>query len=188
MPFRYLHAMVRITDVARKSSTFIARRSASEELRRKDSEEGRYTLIFLVAPGDKERAIAERAPHCSSSPSIGIRKSSLKAAVSAIWPSRSMTYTPLANGCCLQAGVTINRPPRDGRAAFVRSPDNITIELLQKGAAPLPKKEPSGRPCRITGRGDIWFYLITGRSGRGVFSGACPVCVQLRKRFLWPAA
>ena len=79
-------------------------------------------------------------PRRSSSPTTGTRRSTASAAPSATSPTRSTTSTPPASGC-MEHGVTINRPPRDGRMAFVRSPDNISIELLQKGGA-LPPAEP----------------------------------------------
>ncbi len=139
MSFRYLHAMVRITDLA-QSLDFYCKALGMEELRRKESEEGRYTLIFLAAPGDKERAVAERAPLLE----LTFNWDPEEFAKSRSFGHLAFEVDDIYAACerLLQAGVTINRPPRDGRAAFVRSPDNITIELLQKGAAPQPKKEP----------------------------------------------
>ncbi len=135
---RYLHTMVRVADVD-ASLDFYCNKLGLEEVRRYDSEQGRFTLIFLAAPADSARATEERAPLLE---------------LTYNWDPE--TYTGGRNfghlafevddiyATCakLQAdGVTINRPPRDGNMAFIRSPDNISIELLQKGAA-LPKQEP----------------------------------------------
>ena len=137
--FRYLHAMVRVTDIE-QSLDFYCKTLGMEELRRKESEEGRFTLIFLVAPGDKERAVAERAPLLE----LTFNWDPEEFAVSRSFGHLAFEVADIYAACerLLQAGVTINRPPRDGRAAFVRSPDNITVELLQKGPNPLPKSEP----------------------------------------------
>ena len=135
---RYLHTMVRISNIE-QSLDFYCKKLGLEEVRRMESEAGRYTLIFLAAPGDKERAAAERAPLLELTynwdpESYGSARNfgHLAFEVDDIYA----TCDRLMN-----AGVTINRPPRDGRMAFVRSPDNISIELLQKGPA-LPKREP----------------------------------------------
>lgn len=139
MSFRYLHAMVRITDIA-QSLNFYCTALGMEELRRKEVEAGRYTLIFLAAPGDKERAATERAPLLE----LTFNWDPEEFAKSRSFGHLAFEVDDIYAACerLLQAGVAINRPPRDGRAAFVRSPDNITIELLQKGAVPQPKKEP----------------------------------------------
>jgi lactoylglutathione lyase len=136
---RYLHAMVRITDIA-QSLDFYCNALGMEELRRKESEEGRYTLIYLVAPGDKERAIAERAPLLE----LTFNWDPEEFAKSRSFGHLAFEVDDIYAACerLSQACVTINRPPRDGRMALFRSPDHITIELLQKGATPLPKREP----------------------------------------------
>jgi lactoylglutathione lyase len=135
---RYLHTMVRIGNIE-QSLEFYCTKLGLEEVRRMESEAGRYTLIFLAAPGDREQAAADRAPLLE---------------LTYNWDPE--TYGSARNfghlayevddiyATCdrlMKAGVTINRPPRDGRMAFIRSPDNISIELLQRGAA-LPKREP----------------------------------------------
>jgi len=128
---KYLHTMVRVSDLD-ASVDFYCNKLGLDELRRHDSEQGRFTLVFLAAPGDHE------------------------AQVELTWNWDPETYTGGRNfghlayrvddiyALCqklMDAGVTINRPPRDGHMAFVRSPDNISIELLQKGDA-LPPAEP----------------------------------------------
>jgi lactoylglutathione lyase len=135
---RYLHTMVRITDIE-KSLDFYCGKLGMREVRRTESEAGRYTLIFLAAPEDSGRAAAERAPLLEltynwdpEAYGEGRNFGHLAFEVDDIYA----TCDRLAN-----AGVTINRPPRDGRMAFIRSPDNISIELLQKGEA-TPKQEP----------------------------------------------
>jgi lactoylglutathione lyase len=135
---RYLHTMVRISNIE-ESLDFYRNKLGLEEVRRMESEAGRYTLIFLAAPGDKERAAAERAPLLELTynwdpESYGSARN---------FGHLAFEVDDIYATCdrLMSAGVTINRPPRDGRMAFVRSPDNISIELLQKGAA-LPKQEP----------------------------------------------
>jgi len=135
---RYLHTMVRVSDVD-KSLDFYCSKLGMREVRRTDSEAGRYTLIFLAAPEDTGRASAEKAPLLEltynwdpEAYGEGRNFGHLAFEVDDIYA----TCDSLA-----KAGVTINRPPRDGRMAFVRSPDNISIELLQKGQA-LPAAEP----------------------------------------------
>jgi lactoylglutathione lyase len=130
--------MVRISNVE-ASLAFYCGLLGLEEVRRIDNPAGRFTLIFLSAPTDKPRANAEHAPlleltHNWEPESLGSARNfgHLAFEVDDIYA----TCERLKAG-----GVTISRPPRDGRMAFVRSPDAISIELLQKGAA-LPKEEP----------------------------------------------
>ncbi len=129
---RYLHTMVRISDID-KSLDFYCSKLGMREVRRTESEAGRYTLVFLAAPEDSGRATAERAPLLEltfnwdpEAYGEGRNFGHLAFEVDDIYA----TCERLS-----QAGVTINRPPRDGRMAFIRSPDNISIELLQKGEA-----------------------------------------------------
>lgn len=128
---KYLHTMVRVTDLE-QSLDFYCARLGLVELHRHVSERGRYTLVFLAAPGD-ERAQVELTWNWDPEPyTMGRAFGHLAYEVDDIY------------GLCerlLAAGVTINRPPRDGHMAFVRSPDNVSIELLQKGE-PLPPREP----------------------------------------------
>jgi lactoylglutathione lyase len=127
----YLHTMVRISDIE-KSLDFYCNALGLEEVRRRDSEQGRFTLIFLRAPGD-EHAELELTYNWDPEEYAGGRNfGHLAYRVDNIYE----TCQQLMN-----KGVTINRPPRDGRMAFVRSPDNISVELLQKGDA-LPQQEP----------------------------------------------
>jgi len=133
----YLHTMVRVNDID-KSLDFYCDKLGLVEISRYDSEQGRFTLIFLAAPGDVEQAKAKRAPlveltyNWDSEEYTGGRNfGHLAYRVDDIYE----TCQRLMDG-----GVTINRPPRDGHMAFVRSPDNISIELLQQGDALKPKE------------------------------------------------
>jgi len=135
---RYLHTMVRISDVD-KSLNFYCNLLGMREVKRMESEAGRFTLIFLAAPHDKDRASADMAPLLEltynwdpEAYGEGRNFGHLAFEVDDIYAA----CKHLADN-----GVTINRPPRDGRMAFIRSPDNISIELLQKGQA-LPQQEP----------------------------------------------
>jgi lactoylglutathione lyase len=135
---RYLHTMVRIGNIER-SLDFYCDKLGMQEVRRVDSEAGRYTLIFLAAPEDKGRATSDKAPLLELTynwdPEVygeGRNFGHLAFEVDDIYATCARL---------MKAGVTINRPPRDGRMAFVRSPDNVSIELLQKGAA-QSKQDP----------------------------------------------
>jgi lactoylglutathione lyase len=129
---RYLHTMVRVTDLE-QSLDFYCGKLGLEQVNRHDNEQGRYTLVFLAAPGDSARALVELTWNWDPEPyAIGRAFGHLAYEVDDIYVLCQRL---------MDAGVTINRPPRDGRMAFVRSPDNISIELLQKGGA-LPKREP----------------------------------------------
>ena len=128
---KYLHTMVRVTDIE-QSCKFYCEGLGLREVRRRDDDKGRYTLVFLAAPGD-ESAQIELTYNWDQQPYSGGRNfGHIAYAVDDIYAlcSRLMAQ-----------GVTINRPPRDGKMAFVRSPDLISIELLQIGAA-LPPREP----------------------------------------------
>lgn len=135
---RYLHTMVRVADLD-AALAFWRDALGLQEMSRMDNEKGRYTLVFLAAPGDVERARADKAPMVE---------------LTYNWDPETYTggrnFGHLAyrvanvyDTCARLAatGVTINRPPRDGHMAFVRSPDGISIELLQEGAS-LPPAEP----------------------------------------------
>ena len=135
---RYLHTMVRIGNID-KSLDFYCDKLGMQEVRRVDNEAGRYTLVFLAAPEDKGKATSDKAPLLELTynwdPEVygeGRNFGHLAFEVDDIYATCARL---------MKAGVTINRPPRDGRMAFVRSPDNISIELLQKGAA-QGKAEP----------------------------------------------
>ena len=134
----YLHTMIRVSDIER-SLDFFCNKLGLVETRRYESEKGRFTLIFLAAPQDVERAKTDQAPLVEltynwdpESYAGGRNFGHLAYRVEDIYA----TCQRLMDG-----DVTINRPPRDGHMAFVRSPDNISIELLQKGEA-LPPQEP----------------------------------------------
>ena len=128
---KYLHTMVRVTDLE-ASLDFYCDKLGLQETRRREDKNGRYTLVFLSAPGDEDAQV-ELTYNWDPEPYLGGRNfGHLAYEVSDIYA----TCEQLMAG-----GVTINRPPRDGRMAFVRSPDQISIELLQKGDA-LELKEP----------------------------------------------
>ena len=128
---KYLHTMLRITNVD-QSLDFYCNKLGLKEVRRIENEQGRYTLIFLAAEGD-EAAQVELTYNWEPETYGGGRNfGHLAYAVDDIYATCDKL---------MQGGVTINRPPRDGRMAFVRSPDKVSIELLQKGAA-LPSQEP----------------------------------------------
>jgi lactoylglutathione lyase len=138
MALRYLHTMVRVTDIA-KSLDFYCTKLGMEEVRRVESEAGHYTLVFLAGPEDKTRAAAERAPLLE----LTFNWDPEKYGEGRNFGHLAYEVDDIYALCdrLMKAGVTINRPPRDGRMAFIRSPDNVSIELLQKGES-LPKKEP----------------------------------------------
>jgi lactoylglutathione lyase len=133
---KYLHTMVRVTDLA-ASLDFYCRKLGLEEVGRKDSSAGRYTLVFLAAPGDHEAQVELTWNWDPEDYAIGRAFGHLAYEVDDIYALCERLH---------QAGVTINRPPRDGRMAFVRSPDNISIELLQKGGARPPAEPWSSMP------------------------------------------
>lgn len=134
----YLHTMVRVSDLE-KSLHFYCGLLGLNEFSRQTNENGRYTLVFLTAPGDTEQAHQNKAPMLELTYNWdekeyggGRNFGHLAYRVDNIYA----LCQRLQDG-----GVTINRPPRDGHMAFVRSPDNISIELLQKGES-LPPQEP----------------------------------------------
>ncbi len=127
---KYLHTMVRVSDLPASVSFY--RLLGLHEMRRIENEKGRFTLVFLAAPGDEDAQVELTWNWDPQAYTIGRAFGHLAYEVEDIY----------ATCAKLQAGgVTINRPPRDGHMAFVRSPDDISVELLQKGAA-LPPAEP----------------------------------------------
>jgi lactoylglutathione lyase len=128
---KYLHTMVRVTDVD-ASLKFYCDALGLEVLTRKDYPQGKYTLIFLAAPGDTSAQVELTHNWEPEQYGGGRNFGHLAYAVDDIYAACERLQ---------QHGVTINRPPRDGRMAFVRSPDNISIELLQNGGS-LPPREP----------------------------------------------
>lgn len=145
---RYLHTMVRIRDIE-ESLDFYCNKLGLEEVRRHESQGGRFTLIFLAAPKNKAQSDAERAPELE---------------LTYNWPDENGMVEEYSGGrnfghlaykvdniheTCrrlMEMGVTINRPPRDGRMAFIRSPDGISIELLQEGEALTPAEPWKSMP------------------------------------------
>ena len=130
---KYLHTMVRVTDIE-ASLRFYRDALGLEQLSRRDNEQGRYTLVFLAAPGDNTAQVEltynwPNAQGVAETYTGGRNFGHLAYAVDDIHATckRLMDH-----------GVVINRPPRDGRMAFVRSPDGISVELLQAGAALAP--------------------------------------------------
>ncbi len=128
---KYLHTMVRVSDLD-KSLQFYCEKLRLREIRRFDDESGRFTLIFLAAEGDEDAQVELTHNWDPETYTGGRNFGHLAYRVDNIY----QTCQRLLDG-----GVTINRPPRDGRMAFVRSPDGISIELLQAGDA-LPPAEP----------------------------------------------
>ena len=129
---KYLHTMVRVDDID-KSLKFYCDGLGLEEVRRIENEQGRFTLVFLAAPGDSDAQIEMTYNWDGDNLGEGSRNfGHLAYAVEDIYET------------CQQlkdSGVVINRPPRDGHMAFVRSPDNISIEILQEGGS-KPPREP----------------------------------------------
>jgi lactoylglutathione lyase len=135
---RYLHTMIRASDLDATLAFFVDQLGLIE-VRRYDSEQGRFTLVFLAAPGDADHAEAAQSPLVEITHNwdpedydSGRNFGHLAYRVDNIYETCQKLY---------DAGVVINRPPRDGRMAFVKSPDGISIELLQEGEA-LPAQEP----------------------------------------------
>jgi lactoylglutathione lyase len=133
---KYLHTMVRVTDID-ASLRFYRDALGLIELSRKDYAQGRFTLVFLAAPGDQSAQVELTNNWDPESYTGGRNFGHLAYAVDDIYA----TCRRLADH-----GVTINRPPRDGRMAFVRSPDNISIELLQQGEALAPAEPWKSMP------------------------------------------
>ena len=127
---KYLHTMVRVSDVAATLRFFEL--LGLQELRRYDNEAGRFSLIFLAAPGDESAQIELTHNWDEAGYDGGRNFGHVAYAVDNIYDSCQRL---------MDGGVVINRPPRDGRMAFVRSPDGISVELLQAGPA-LPPSEP----------------------------------------------
>lgn len=128
---KYLHTMVRVSDLE-ESLDFYCNKLGLNELRRRDVEAGRFTLVFLAAPGDEEAQVELTWNWDAEDYDGGRNFGHLAYAVDDIY---------VLCQHLMDSGVTINRPPRDGHMAFVRSPDGISIELLQRGE-PLPPREP----------------------------------------------
>ena len=128
---KYLHTMVRVTDIE-KSLEFYCDKLGLTEVRRRESEKGRFTLVFLAPPGNEEAQVELTYNWDPESYTGGRNFGHLAYEVDNIYASCQRL---------MDGGVVINRPPRDGRMAFVRSPDGISVELLQAGEA-LETSEP----------------------------------------------
>lgn len=128
---KYLHTMVRVSDLE-ASLDFYCNKLGLREVRRYDNPEGRFTLVMLAAPGDDDAQIELTYNYDPETLSGGRNFGHIAYEVEDIYETCQRL---------MDAGVTINRPPRDGHMAFIRSPDLISIELLQKGED-LPPKEP----------------------------------------------
>ncbi len=128
---KYLHTMVRVTDLD-ESLDFYCNKLGLKEVRRIDVPQGRFTNVFVAAEGDEDAQVELTYNWDPEEYNGGRNFGHLAYHVDDIYATCQKL---------MDAGVTINRPPRDGRMAFVRSPDNISIELLQRGEA-LPQQEP----------------------------------------------
>jgi lactoylglutathione lyase len=140
---QYLHTMVRVADLG-AALDFYCDKLGLVETRRMENEAGRYTLVFLAAPDDLELAAERRGPEIELTYNWdpedyggGRNFGHLAYRVNDIYAACQRL---------MEAGVTINRPPRDGHMAFVRSPDGISIELLQKGARLAPQEPWASMP------------------------------------------
>jgi lactoylglutathione lyase len=145
---KYLHTMVRVENLD-AAMDFYCTKFGLTEVRRIDNEKGRFTLVFLSAPDDIAQAKAERAPLIELTYNWDPEKYEGGRNFGHLAYEVDDIYATCEK--LMKAGVTINRPPRDGNMAFVRSPDNISIELLQKG----PAKEPA-EPWKSMQNTGIW--------------------------------
>jgi len=127
---KYLHTMVRVSDLE-KSLDFYCDKLGLVELRRREVPQGRYTLVFLAAPGDEDAQVELTYNWDPEEYHGGRNFGHLAYAVEDIYETCQRL---------MEGGVVINRPPRDGHMAFVRSPDGISIELLQQGESLLPRE------------------------------------------------
>ncbi len=128
---KYLHTMVRVTNLE-ESMDFYCRKLGLHEVRRYDNPEGRFTLVMLAAPGDEDAQVELTYNYDPETLEGGRNFGHLAYGVDDIYETCQKL---------MDAGITINRPPRDGHMAFIRTPDNISVELLQNGDR-LPIREP----------------------------------------------
>ena len=146
---RYLHTMVRVTDLD-QSLDFYCNKLGLVQVRKNDFPQGKFTLVFLCAPEDKARAEADIASGRRDSPMLELTYNWDPEAYQGGRNFGHLAYEvdDIYATCAklMEAGVVINRPPRDGRMAFVRSPDNISIEILQKGEAKAPAEPWASMP------------------------------------------
>ena len=139
----YLHTMVRVANL-NQSLDFYCNKLGLIETRRVENEKGRYTLVFLAAPDDVERARETRAPLVE----LTYNWDEHEYQGGRNFGHLAYRVDDIYETCrkLMEAGVTINRPPRDGNMAFIRSPDNISIELLQRGEAKAPAEPWASMP------------------------------------------
>lgn len=145
---RYLHTMVRVEDLDR-ALDFYCNKFGLEEVRRIDNEKGRFTLVFLAAPDDSGKAKSARAPEVELTYNWDPEKYDGGRNFGHLAYEVDDIYAICDK--LMKSGVVINRPPRDGNMAFVRSPENVSIELLQKG----PAKEPA-EPWKSMPNTGVW--------------------------------
>ncbi len=136
---RFIHTMIRVRDIA-ESLDFWCDKMGLIETRRVDNEQGRFTLIFLAAPADETQALATHAPELELTYNWGSEE---VYETGRSWGHLAYRVDDIYAFCArlAAAGVVINRPPRDGRMAFVVSPDGVSVELIQEGEA-LAVAEP----------------------------------------------
>jgi lactoylglutathione lyase len=146
---RFLHTMLRVRNLD-AALDFYCNKLGLKEVRRRVDEKGRYTLVFLAAPGD-ERMLEEAKKHGRPGPEVELTYNwdgDEDYGEARYFGHLAYEVEDIYATCerLMQAGITINRPPRDGRMAFIRTPDEISIELLQKGAALAPAEPWSSMP------------------------------------------
>jgi lactoylglutathione lyase len=139
----YLHTMVRVSDLD-KSLDFFCNKFGLVEVRRIENEKGRFTLVFLAAPDDVEKAKDTRAPLLE----LTYNWDEHEYAGGRNFGHLAYRVDDIYQTCqkLMDAGVTINRPPRDGYMAFIKTPDNISIELLQRGEPKAPQEPWASMP------------------------------------------
>jgi lactoylglutathione lyase len=146
---RYLHTMVRVTDLD-QSLDFYCNKLGLVQVRKNEFAQGRFTLVFLCAPEDKAEAAADLAAGRRDAPMLELTYNFDPEVYTGGRNFGHLAYEvdDIYATCekLMRSGVVINRPPRDGRMAFVRSPDNVSIELLQKGEAKAPAEPWASMP------------------------------------------
>ena len=140
---RYLHTMVRVADLD-SALDFYCTKLGLHETHRMENAEGRFTLVFLTAPADAQRASVEKSPLVELTYNWDTHEYSAGRNFGHLAFEVENIYETCAR--LMKSGVTINRPPRDGRMAFVRSPDGISIELLQQGGSLSPAEPWTSMP------------------------------------------
>ena len=140
---RYLHTMVRVKDLD-AALDFYCDKLGLKEVNRMESQQGRFTLVFLAAPEDADKAKADQAPCVELTYNWDVEDYGGGRNFGHLAYQVDDIYALCQR--LQDKGVTINRPPRDGRMAFVRSPDGVSIELLQKGAALAPQEPWASMP------------------------------------------